>query len=127
MFTASWTFRETFFFFLILLQLICNVLSISAVQQSDPVIHTYIYTHTHIHTHTHTHTHYFSHIIPHHVPSQVIRYRLLCYTAGSHCLSTANAIVYVYKPQAPNPSRKPSPPWQPQSVLHVISLFLFCR
>ena len=41
------------------IQFIYNVASTSAVQQSDPVIHT--------HTHTHTHMHCFSHIIFHHV------------------------------------------------------------
>ena len=42
------------------------------------------------------HTHSFSHIILHHVPSQVTRYSSLCYTAGSHCLSTSNARVCIY-------------------------------
>ena len=55
-----------------LLELIYNVLIISAVQQSDPVIH--------IHNS-------FSHIIFDHVPSQVTRYSSLCYTVGPHCLS----------------------------------------
>ena len=43
-----------------LLCLIYSILSISAVQQSDPVTHTYI--------------HSFSYIILHYVPSQVIKY-----------------------------------------------------
>ena len=34
----------------------------------------------------------FSHIILHHVASQVTRHSSLCYTEGSHCLSTPNAI-----------------------------------
>ena len=37
----------------------------------------------------------FSHYL-HQVPSQVIRYISLCYTAGSHCLSTLNAVVCIY-------------------------------
>ena len=37
----------------------------------------------------------FSHVILHPVPSQVIRYSSLCYTVGSHCLSTPNAIVCI--------------------------------
>ena len=37
---------------------------------------------------THTHTHTFSHIILLYVPLQVTRCSSLCYTAGSHCLST---------------------------------------
>ena len=44
----------------------CNVVPISAVQQSDPVIH--------------IDTHSFCHIIFHHVLSQEIRYGSLCYT-----------------------------------------------
>ena len=44
----------------------CNVLSIFAVQQSDPVMC------GHTHTHTHTHTHSFSHVIFLHGPSQVV-------------------------------------------------------
>ena len=61
-----------------------QILSVSAVQKSDPVIHIYI------------HIHCFSHIILHHVPSQVNGYSFLCYTAGLHCLSTPNAMVYIY-------------------------------
>ena len=38
--------------------MVCNVVFISGVQQSDPVTHTYTHTHTHTHTNTHTpHTH----------------------------------------------------------------------
>ena len=40
--------------------------------------------------------HSFSHIILHHVPSQVTRCSSLCYAAGSHCLSTPNAIVCIF-------------------------------
>ena len=63
------------------LQLNYNVLSISAVQQNDLVIHLYTLSFL---------------IILHHVPSQVICDCFLCYTAESHCLSTANAIVCIY-------------------------------
>ena len=38
----------------------------------------------------------FSHIILYHVLSQVTSYSSLCYTAGSQCLSTPNAIVCIY-------------------------------
>ena len=41
-------------------------------------------------------TQFFSHIIFHQVPLQVTRYGSPCCTAGSHCLSTPNAIVYIY-------------------------------
>ena len=58
-----------------------NVLSISAVQQSDPGI---LYTLS------------FFYFTIHHILLQVIRYSSLCYTAGSHCLSISNAIVCIY-------------------------------
>ena len=60
---------------------------LSTVQQSDPA-----------HTHTHTHIFFFSHFhtILHHVPSQVTRYSSLCYTAGSHCLSTPNVLLVLF-------------------------------
>ena len=51
----------SFFIFLrlfFLLQLIYNVLPISAIQQSGPVIPTYIHTHTHTYTHTSSFSHY---------------------------------------------------------------------
>ena len=47
-------------------------------------------------THLYIHICYFSHTIFYHVPSQVIGYSFLCCTAGSHCFSTPNAIVYIY-------------------------------
>ena len=50
--------------------LIYNVVPISAVQQSGPVIHTY--------THTHTHTHSLSYITFHHGLSQGTGYSSLC-------------------------------------------------
>ena len=65
--------------------MIYNVLSISAVQQGDPVMHRY--------------RHSFSHIILHHVPSQVTRYSSLCLTAGCHCLSTPNTSIYLNNPK----------------------------
>ena len=54
-------------FLFFLLQLIYNILSISAVQKSDPVTH----------THTHTHTQ-FSHIIFCHITSDQIFLLVLC-------------------------------------------------
>ena len=80
---GDWNFACFLFFiflrFLFLpILLIFHVLSISTVQQSDPV--TLIYTF------------FFSH----RPPSQVNGFSSLCYTEGSHCLSTANAIVCIY-------------------------------
>ena len=73
---------------------------ISAVQQSDEVIH--------IHT-------FFSYILFHYVLSQEIGYSSLCYTVGPCCLSILNVIVCIYQPQTPSPSLSlPPPPWQPQ-------------
>ena len=68
--TGSLGLVDANYYICFLLYLIYNVLSISAVQQSDPVIHTYM--------------HSFSHIILHQVPSQVTGYSSLCCTAGSH-------------------------------------------
>ena len=48
----------------------CNVVPISAVQPSDPVIYTHIYIYTH--------THSFFHIIPHHVLLQETGHSSLC-------------------------------------------------
>ena len=60
------------------------------------------------------------------VPSQVSRYSSLCYTAGSHCLSTPNANVCIYEPQTHSPSQSlPHSLGNHKSVLHVHE-FLFC-
>jgi len=98
------------YFIIFPLWLIYHVLSISSVQQSDPVIYIYdFFSHHHIYS--------FSHIIPYRVPSQVTRYSSLCYTAGSHCLSTPNAIVASINLRLTDQStRSPSP-------LATISLF----
>ena len=34
----------------------------------------------------------------------MIEYSSLCYIAGPHCVSTPNAIVYIYWPQTPSPT-----------------------
>ena len=92
--------------------------SISAVQQSDPVVCAC--------THTHTHTHSFSHIIFHLVLYQEIRYSSLCYTVWPHCLSFLNVIVCIYWPQTPSPSHSlPHLPWQPQ-VCSLCLWVCFC-
>ena len=61
------------FFVVIKVYLIYNVVPISDVQQSDPVIPTYTSL---------------SHIIFNHGISQEIRHSFLCCTVGPHCLST---------------------------------------
>ena len=75
-------------FLFFLLWLIYSVLSISAVQHSDPVIHTYI--------HVCVCLYFFSQYPPSCSMFQATRYSSLCCTAGSHCLSTPNAIVCIY-------------------------------
>ena len=47
-------------------------------------------------SHTYIYDFSFIHILHHHVPSQVAIYSSLYYTVGSHCLSTLNAIVFIY-------------------------------
>ena len=54
--------------------LIYNVVPISAVQQSDSVIHTYMYIYIYTHTHTHIHCFLFHHGLP-----QETGYSSLCY------------------------------------------------
>ena len=58
------------------------IVPISAVQQSDPVIHIHIYSP--------------SYIIFHHGPSQETGHSSLCYTVGPHCSSTLSVIVCIY-------------------------------
>ena len=90
------------FYFCIEVQLIYNVVPISAVQKNDPdicvCIHVYIYIYIYIYTHS------FSHIIFHHVQSQEVRHNSLCSTAGPYGFPILNAIVCIYQPQTPCPS-----------------------
>ena len=88
---------------------------ISAVQQSDPVIHTHIYIHS------------FSRIIFHHGLSKETGYSSLCCAVGPHCLFTLNIIVRIYEPQTPRPSHS-LPLGNHKSVLYVhefVSVLLF--
>ena len=73
--------REALNLFFIEVQLIYNVVLISAVQQSDSVIH--------IHT-------FFFNIVFHYGLSQGIGYSSLCYTVEPGCLSILNLIVCTY-------------------------------
>ena len=70
--------------------LIYNVVLMSAVEQGDSVIHTYIYIYiyiyTHTHIHTHTHTYIFFKTLFHYGLSKNIEYNPLCYAVGL-CLS----------------------------------------
>ena len=84
-------FLNLILYFKFLLQLIYNVFSISAVQQGDPVIQIHIF--------------FFSHYPPS-CSITVIGYSPLCYTAGSRCSSTPNAIVCIYY-LTPDPSHYP--------------------
>ena len=63
----------------------------------------------------HIYVHSFSYIISYHGLSQETGYSSLCYTAGPHCLSILNVIVYIYQPQTPSLSYfLPPTLWQPQ-------------
>ena len=93
--------------------MIYNVLPISAVQQSDPAIHTYTF---------------FSHILFHHVLSQETGHSSQCYTVGSHCLSILNVIVCIYHPKLPvHPTPYHLPLGNHRSVLYGTFQFNMSR
>ena len=81
---------KAFFFlkklFVVEIKLNYNVVSITAIQQSNSVIriHTYIHTHIYIYIHTYIHTYLLFHILFHYGLSQDIEYSSLCYKVGSH-------------------------------------------
>ena len=72
--------------FCIEIQFIYNIMPVSAVQQSDSVIH--IYT-------------LFFYILFHYGLSQDIKYSSLCYTLGPCCSSIRYVIVCIYQLQTP--------------------------
>ena len=104
-----------FFFFKIYfieVQLIFNVVLISAVQQSDSVLHIYI----------------LFHILSHYGLSQDTEYSSLCYTVGPCCLSILYIIVCICQSQTPTPSLPTFLPLGNYSLFSMsVSLFLFCR
>ena len=71
-------------FFLIEVQLIYNVLSVSGVQQSDSVIHIYIYIYMYS----------FSDLF-HYRLLKDIEYSSLCFTVGPCCLSILYTVVCI--------------------------------
>ena len=87
---------------------------ISAVQQSDSVIHTGTF---------------FFKILFHYGLLQDIEYSSLCCTAGLCCLSILNIIVCICESETPSPSLlHPSPRLATTSVFSLsVSLFLFWR
>ena len=97
---------STFFLKIFIFSIIYSVISISAVQQSDPVIHIYIY----IHTHTHTLFLTLSSIMLHHkwldIPVLQSRISLLIH---SKCNS-----MYLLTQISQSIPLLPTPPWQPQ-------------
>ena len=101
-------------FFLTEVQLIYTVVPISAIQQSDSVLH--IYT-------------FFLNILFHYGLSQETGYSSLCYTVGPCHSSILNVIVYIYQPQTPTPSLSlPASPLATTSLISMsVSLFLFSR
>ena len=94
------------------LQLIYNVVLISAVQQNNAVIYISTSTHTHI-----------PFLILSHPSCSIPRgwtFSILCYTVGLHCLSTPNVLVYIYQSQTPRPSHSlPIPLGNHKTVLYV--------
>ena len=92
--------------------MIYNVVPISAVQQSDSVIH--IYT-------------FFFNILFHYGLSQDIVYSSLCYTLGPCCSPILNVIICIYQPQIPGPSLSLPPPLRNhKSVLYGMWHFFIC-
>ena len=97
-------------FFFIEVQLICNVVLISALQQSGLVVH--IYT-------------FFFHILFNYGLSQNIEHGCLCHMEGPWCLSFLNVIVFIsYKLSRFIPLLPPSP-WQTQ-VCSLCLWVCFC-
>ena len=94
-----------FHFFFFEVQLIYNVVSISAVQQSDSVLY--------------IQTFFFKYSFPlWFIPE--IGCSSLCYTDGPCCLSILNVRVCIYQPQIPSPSLSlPTPLGNHKSVLYV--------
>ena len=107
------SFLKTLKTFLFLLLLIYHVVLISAVQQSDSVIHICI----------------LFLILFHYGLSQDIESSSLCYTVGPCCLSILYILVCICYSQTPNLSLfYPSSPLATTSLISVsVSLFLFCR
>ena len=95
-----------------LLQLIYNVVTISAIQRSDSVLHLY--------------TLFFSYYLPSwSIPRDWIQFPVC--TVRLHCLSILNVLVCIYQPKFPvHPTPSPLPLGNHKSVLYVC-LFLFCR
>ena len=100
--------------FLVFFSFYYSVLSISAVQQSDPIIHIC--------------TFFFLHYPSSFSITSVTGYSSLCCIAGSHYLSTPDAVVCIYQPQIPvHPIPSPSPLATTSLFSMSMSLFIFWR
>ena len=73
------------------IQLIYNVMLVSAVQQSDSVIHLHTCVYIYIYIYTHT----FSYSFPLWFIIQYFEYSSMCYTVGPCCLSILYIIVCI--------------------------------
>ena len=106
-----------FYFIFIKGELLYTIVSISAVQCSDPVI----YIHVHIYTHS------FFHTIFHHILSQETGCSSLCCTVGTSQLMHLKCNSLHLPTPTPSPST-PSPfPLATTSLFsRSVSLFLFC-
>ena len=91
--------------------MIYSVVPISAVQQSDSVMHAC--------------TLFFSYYLHHGLPQET-GYNSLCCTAGPYCLFRLNEIVCIYQPQIPCSSHfRPPSPWQQVCSLCLCVLWFF--
>ena len=93
-----------------------NVVLVSGVQQSDPVIHIHVSI-------------LFQILLPFRL-LQNIEQCYLCYTLGPCCLSILNIAVCTYQSQTPSlslPLPQPFPPVTISSFSKSVCLFLFCK
>ena len=91
--------------FFVGVQLIFDVVLVSAVQQSESVIHTYIST-------------LFQILFPYR-PLQSIEQSSLCYTVGPYQLSILYLVVCICQSQSPNLSLPPLPPSNHKCVFYI--------
>ena len=95
-------------------QLIYNVALVSAVQQSESVIHIHIST-------------LFQILFPYR-SLQSIEQSSLCYTIGSHQLSILYIVVYICQSKSPNSSHPPYPTLVSMCLFSTsVSLLLSCK
>ena len=122
-----------FYYFLIniillfLLWLIYNVLAISAVMQSDPVICIHVCICMCIYSHTHTHTFFFSDYLPScSITSDWVQFPVL-YSRIPFPIHPKCNTVHLLTPDSQSIPLLPQSPANTSLSPHVHDLFLFCR